>query len=304
MSEHTKLFERAAARYEPPDLPMDGLLNRRDRKRRNQRIAAGVVGIVVFVATVWIVTGVAPLNRSEKSVTPAGDVSGPAETGPAETGPIESVGPGSVWLPPKGAQPSTPTAGKLVAEGGGIHPWHAVQVYADGRVIWFRQAGFTGNTTTAPTTGWLERHLTPAGVEMVRSGAIAVEDVDPPTDVPASVWEDPGPTIYVPSRYVVCAEWSNETLRLLPERTRNLLRGSIDEQAVVRGEVDYGAGGRGVSCPIVTIDEARTLDRIFLEAGFDRSETAGGLMYDILDASSIGLVPLLPDGTFKQCCPG
>ncbi len=54
MSEHTKLFERAAARYEPPDLPLDGLLKRRDRKRRNQRITAGVVGMAVFVAAVWV----------------------------------------------------------------------------------------------------------------------------------------------------------------------------------------------------------------------------------------------------------
>ena len=299
MADVRTLLERGYADATPPPDGFERMLRRRDRKRRNQRIAAGAVGIVVFVAAVWIVTSVKSLDRSETSVGPAGDV-----TGPAETGPIGSIGPGPVWLPPKGAQPSTPTAGELVAEGGGIHPWRAVQVYADGRVIWFRQTGFTGNTTTAPTTGWLERHLTLEGVEMVRSGAIAVEDVDPPTHVPASVWEDPGPTIYVPSRYVVCAEWSKQTLRLLPDRTRNLLRGSIDEQAVVRGEVDYGAGGQGVSCPIVTIEEARTLDRIFLEAGFDRSDTAGGLVYDIRDVSSIGLVPLLPDGTFKQCCPG
>ena len=99
MSEHTKLFERAAARYEPPDLPMDGLLKRRDRKRRNQRIAAGVVGIAVFVGLVWIVTSVGSLDRSETSVVPGGDVTGPAvETGPVETGPSanephEAVGP-------------------------------------------------------------------------------------------------------------------------------------------------------------------------------------------------------------------
>jgi hypothetical protein len=55
------------------------MLRRRDRKRRNQRIAAGVVGIAVFVVAVWIVTSVGSLDRSE---TPA--VPGPAETGPAE----------------------------------------------------------------------------------------------------------------------------------------------------------------------------------------------------------------------------
>jgi hypothetical protein len=49
MSEYTHLFERAAARYPEPELSTDGLLLRRDHKRRNQRVAAGVLGIVVFV---------------------------------------------------------------------------------------------------------------------------------------------------------------------------------------------------------------------------------------------------------------
>jgi Tol biopolymer transport system component len=90
MSEHTMLFERAAERYEVPDLSTDGLLRRRDRKRRNQRITAAVVGIAVFVAAVWIVTSVGSLDRGETSVVPGGDVTGPAETGPAETGPAET----------------------------------------------------------------------------------------------------------------------------------------------------------------------------------------------------------------------
>jgi Tol biopolymer transport system component len=91
MTDHTKLIERLGERYGVPDLSTDQLLNRRDRKRRNQRIAAGVVGIAVFVAAIWIVTSVSPLDRSETSVGPAGDVTGPAvETGPAETGPAET----------------------------------------------------------------------------------------------------------------------------------------------------------------------------------------------------------------------
>jgi Tol biopolymer transport system component len=54
MSEHTKLFERAAARYEVPNLTTDGLLRRRDRKRRNQRIRAGVLGLVIAIAVGWL----------------------------------------------------------------------------------------------------------------------------------------------------------------------------------------------------------------------------------------------------------
>jgi transglutaminase-like putative cysteine protease len=76
MSEHTKLFERAAARYEPPDLPMDGLLKRRDRKRRNQRITAGLVGIGVFVAAVWFVTSGLSFDRTQTQIVPGGPGTG------------------------------------------------------------------------------------------------------------------------------------------------------------------------------------------------------------------------------------
>ena len=44
----------------------------------------------MFVASVWIVTRVASLDRSEKSVVPAG--TGPVQTGPTETGPTEVSG--------------------------------------------------------------------------------------------------------------------------------------------------------------------------------------------------------------------
>jgi Tol biopolymer transport system component len=54
VSEHTKLFERAAARYEVPDLSTDALLRRRDRKRRNQRIRAGVLGLAIAIAVGWL----------------------------------------------------------------------------------------------------------------------------------------------------------------------------------------------------------------------------------------------------------
>jgi hypothetical protein len=67
MSEHTKLFERAAARYDVPDrLSKESFLRHRDRKRRNQRIVAGVVGIAVFVAAVWFVTSGGSSDRTQR----------------------------------------------------------------------------------------------------------------------------------------------------------------------------------------------------------------------------------------------
>jgi hypothetical protein len=82
MNDTKELLQRARSQFPPPEGVMDSLIRRRDRKRRNQRIAAGVVGIAVFVAAVWIVTSGLSFDRTE---TPA--VPGPAETGPAETEP-------------------------------------------------------------------------------------------------------------------------------------------------------------------------------------------------------------------------
>ena len=81
MSDLKALLERADRAVAEVPLPADGLQGlqrRRDRKRRNQRIAAGVVGIAVFMVAVWAVTSGFSLDRSEKSVVPAG-------TGPVQT---------------------------------------------------------------------------------------------------------------------------------------------------------------------------------------------------------------------------
>jgi hypothetical protein len=72
--------ERAADRFKAPEGSFERLILRRDRKRRNQRIAAGVVGIAVFVAAVWIVTSGLSLDRSTPAVP--GSKTGPAETAP------------------------------------------------------------------------------------------------------------------------------------------------------------------------------------------------------------------------------
>ena len=54
MSDPRSLLERESRRFIQHDGAFERLLRRRDRKRRNQRITAGVVGIAVFVAAVWI----------------------------------------------------------------------------------------------------------------------------------------------------------------------------------------------------------------------------------------------------------
>ena len=82
MIDDRDLLERALGRFEPQPGLTERVYRRRDRKRRNQRIAAGIVGIAVFAASIWIMTSGGLFDRTQ---TPA--VPGPAETGPAETGP-------------------------------------------------------------------------------------------------------------------------------------------------------------------------------------------------------------------------
>jgi dipeptidyl aminopeptidase/acylaminoacyl peptidase len=58
--------KRAAMSVDELDQPYDALLRRRDRKRRYQRITAGVVGIAVFVAAVWAVTTGGSFNWTQQ----------------------------------------------------------------------------------------------------------------------------------------------------------------------------------------------------------------------------------------------
>jgi hypothetical protein len=165
MNETRDLLERVGERFAFPDEAFERMLRRRDRKRRNQRIAAGVVGIAVFLAAVWIVTTGGPFDRSQ----------------PAVPAPDERVG--FIGLAPVGSTPSTPQRGELVlslsgrsttrrAPGIGEGPLFRAWVYADGRLIWDEEGDLPYGANEV-TTGFLEQRLTPEGVELLRSELIA-----------------------------------------------------------------------------------------------------------------------------------
>jgi hypothetical protein len=109
MIDERERYERAFQQFQMTEPAWEILVDRRGRKRRNQRIAAGVVGIAVFVAAIWIVTSGGVFDRSETSVVPGGDVTGPAETGPTETGPAET-GPSEIGQGGQGAPGSLPVS--------------------------------------------------------------------------------------------------------------------------------------------------------------------------------------------------
>jgi hypothetical protein len=53
MIEERERYERAFQKFQMTEPAWEILVDRRDRKRRNKRIAAGVVGIAVFVARLF-----------------------------------------------------------------------------------------------------------------------------------------------------------------------------------------------------------------------------------------------------------
>lgn len=164
------VLERYVPLFEMPEPSYERFLRRRDRKRRNQRIAAGVVGMALFVTAVLVVAAAGLPDRSQT----------PASTGPTfiepTTGPtvLPGVPVGSVGLPPEGATPSTPERGSLVLSSHFTHtpgdPGRVeLYLYEDGRLITRQLAG--GGIER--TTGFLERRLTPEGVELLRSEALS-----------------------------------------------------------------------------------------------------------------------------------
>lgn len=80
MSEPRELLERVGGRYPFPDDAFEGMLRRRDRKRRNQRIVAGTVGVAVALVAIVIGTSVFRSSpRDPELVAPTAARNGPIE---------------------------------------------------------------------------------------------------------------------------------------------------------------------------------------------------------------------------------
>ena len=289
MNDTRDLLERVGERFNLPDDMFERLGRRRDRKRRNQRIAAGVVGIAVFVAAVWIVTTVGSSDRSTPAV-PGGSKMGPAQTAPPSAPDAGWEGQG---LPPEGTALSSPVEGELIRRHRSRFPSRTpVSVYADGRVLWWVGGRFGEGDTV------LERRLTPKGIRLVRSGVIRAGDLAPPQvlhGVPASAWSDAEARPYVPSRYSVCfSPDASAVMALLPAPAEVLLRGSGPDPLHDR-------------CLQVSTEEARALDVILSEAGFVPEElgwAAAGWFLQEGDRLGVRLVPLWPAGEWLQLSPG
>jgi Tol biopolymer transport system component len=76
VTEYRSVLERAGANAPAPDLHLERILRRRDRRRRSQRIAAGAVGIAVFLAAVSIVLDPAWMGRTTTTTASPSAVGG------------------------------------------------------------------------------------------------------------------------------------------------------------------------------------------------------------------------------------
>ena len=322
-SDRFEVLDRLAPLLDAPEPSIEGFLRRRDRRRRNQRIAAGVVGIALFVVPVALI---AVLSSRDRTQTPAG---------PGPTVSPASTRVGFIGLPPEGATPSTPESGELVFSLWGSTdtiPRSRVWVYADGRLIWWREADLPYGAN-ARSTGFLEQRLTSEGVELLRSeiissgrfgrdldladrriidaqrdshlGLLVARLLDPASWLPASAWRDQEIRAYVPTAFAICFDAGPEPigvgrlLDLLPRPAADLLR-------TKHRTIEFG-----VHCYEVTTEEARALADVFDEAGYrdtDPNPALYVLAYSVSapdpinDEIPFSFQPVLPHGKVT-CTP-
>lgn len=178
----------------------------------------------------------------------------------------------------------------VVATYGKIHlGW--VFVYADGRVVWHPdlQAYLPEGATRYSI---LERRLTPAGFDLVRSGVVdpaALLWYELRDQLPESAWADPESRAYAPSSHAICYLEANEPIDAsrvvgrLPAPAQALLRG----KERTYGKTDAGLGDAPLAgCSEVTSDEAHILVDLLANAGFHAGSFVSGP--DFLDAGSEG----------------
>lgn len=107
---------------------------------------------------------------------------------------------------------------------------------------------------------------------------------DPASWLPASAWEDPAVTPYVPSGYSVCYYGAgvglSQVLALLPQAAEDLLR----SQDIRREQAPAFA----YWCSDLTNEEARALARILDDSGLKGYEDVFGLTYGVREREPVG----------------
>jgi hypothetical protein len=144
--------------------------------------------------------------------------------------------------------PSEPAVGEAVLDLGGDV---GGAVYADGRVIWSIGDG---------DPGYLQRRLTPEGVERLRSRAVStglVEQHPTAWTLPRRMYVQPETSPFVPSRFMVGYDHGAPDWSKLPSPAREIVSSRL------------GGLARGDGCQVISTEQARKIARALTQAGID-----------------------------------
>lgn len=162
MTEVRARVERAMAAAEAPAFTFDGFMGRRERHRRRQRLAAGVVALAVFLVPLIIFAN-GGLDRSTAVDTPA-PVDEPSVV-PTDT--VIDYGKGDLVV----SMTARPGVNRWPND---MQPVSQVWIYGDGQVIVRHELGccrpaLPGEPQDWDVTPLLGSRLSPEGLELVRS---------------------------------------------------------------------------------------------------------------------------------------
>lgn len=205
-----------------------------------------------------------------------------------------------------------------------------IYVYGDGRVVLRHDNGRLISPGGSVSYGIIQRHLSPFGLQLVRSGAINFAAVLGEGDrVESGFWSPTAPALYQPPSYALCLvnttpNPSHDELLLdvpdiidrLPGTARDVLSAGvvrsftddfIDEHGDFAGlDGFHSAPGRGVEC--IVVDKAGMLrlwaqTRLPLSGPDDRgilrlSDATFGVLADVDGVREylVAAIPILPHG--------
>lgn len=205
-----------------------------------------------------------------------------------------------------------------------------IYVYGDGRVVMRHDSGRLITPEGDVYYGIIERHLSPVGMQLVRSGAVDFGDILGDRDaLEPGFWSPSGQALYRPSSYALCHVNTaprpplDELLLDVPEIIERLSGTARDvlRDSVVRSFTDdffeadgdfagldgyHSAPGRGVECVVMDLEHMLRLwaqTRLPLSGPDDRgvlrlSDATFGVLTstDGEEEYLLSAIPILPHG--------
>ncbi|KRE31258.1 hypothetical protein [Agromyces sp. Soil535] len=277
-----------------PD-PGEALIEEARQRARARRRRYRGVGILVSIAAVAAIAATVAVMGSGPS-----SVDRPVLDSPA--------GAGAPVADPPDADAT------LVASWGQFHAgW--VLVYGDGRVIRYPDYAGAGMAVVDRSryAAIVERRLTPAGLELVRSGALVVSQLMWAKIVQDDVWAEAEWRPYVPAEYAVChADWTttppyrwadaSSVFAELPPEARTLLRDRERQYTAVSFAPAFEPSELEgpVGCFALTTDEADRLVEVSYQPDLRRIRAEGDGLRFVGERRVVEMwiTPVMPHGEF------